>query len=315
MLIRAVLTGILSVLIFTNTQAQPKSSVRYKDILFEKVDRKRNLSYQEQETPGVKKRFHKFDWYESAEDKNRRRPLIIAMHGGGFKLGNKASDSTPFWAREFAKRGYAVASINYRKSKKKPLSRFEDLADGCFEALKDLQLAIDYFKRNHEQYGIDPDQIILAGNSAGGMMALHEVCSSESELAAYLKHANSNSLDTTHNPNRVLAAINMWGSIYDSTWIKNARVPIVSIHGSKDRVVPSNTVAGPFFGTEIIAREAHRAGVPHYVQLYEGAGHELHKHFNPVFGGGPGARRRWRDMTQRIAAYLQEELSLRDASQ
>jgi dipeptidyl aminopeptidase/acylaminoacyl peptidase len=107
----------------------------------------------------------------------------------------------------------------------------------------------------------------------------------------------------------------MWGSIYDSAWIRNARVPIVSIHGNTDRVVPSNTTAGPFFGTEIIAREAHRAGVPHYAHLYEGAGHELHKHFNPVFGGGPGARRRWRDMAQRIASYLQEELTLRDLSQ
>lgn len=315
MRIKVLLTGTLWGLFLTNSQAQSKTNIRYKDVLFEKVDRKRNLSYQQQPVSGIKRKFHKFDWYESGDDKNRLRPLIIAMHGGGFKLGNKSSDSTPFWAREFARRGYAVASINYRKSKKKPLSRFEDLADGCFEALKDLQLAIDYFRLNHQQYGIDPDKIILAGNSAGGMMALHEVCSSESEFAAYLKRPDSSSLDTTHNPNKVLAAINMWGSIYDSTWIRNARVPILSIHGSRDRVVPANNPAGPFFGTEIIEREAHRSGVAYYVHLYEGAGHELHKHFNPLLGGGPGARRRWRDMTQRVAAYLQQELNLRDVSQ
>lgn len=315
MLLRFALACIFTGMALTNSQAQTKKAIRYKDILFEKPERKRNLYYEEQETAGVKKKFHKFDWYSASDDTNRSRPLIIAMHGGGFKLGSKSSDSTPFWAREFAKRGYAVASINYRKSKKKPLSRFEDLAAGCYEALKDLQLAIDYFRKNHQQYGIDPDKIILVGNSAGGMMALHEVCSSEAELAAYLKIPETAGLDTSHNPNKVLAAVNMWGSIYDSAWIRNARVPIVSIHGSSDRVVPANTTAGPFFGTEIIAREAHRAGVPHYAHLYEGAGHELHKHFNPVFGGGPGARRRWRDMTQRIAAYLQEELNLRDPSQ
>ncbi|WP_290792254.1 alpha/beta hydrolase [Flavihumibacter sp. UBA7668] len=307
---RLLLTGILCYAALTHSQAQTKNNHRYKDIQYDKIQRTRNLSYYPQQMEGIKKKHHHFDWYASKEDTVLLRPLIIAMHGGGFKLGNKSSDSTPFWAREFAKRGYAVASINYRKSKKKPLSKFEDLAEGCYDALKDLQLAIDYFKANAAQYRIDPARILLAGNSAGGMMALHEVCTSEAEFASYLKKPDSKQADTTHNPNKILAAINMWGSIYDSSWISSCRVPIISIHGSSDRVVPSNNSAGPFFGTGIIVRQARRSGIPHYAHIYVNSGHELHKHFNPVLGGGFGARKRWRDMSQRICAYLYTQLSL-----
>jgi acetyl esterase/lipase len=304
------LTGLLCCVTLTHSQAQSKFSHRYKDIQYEKIQRTRNLSYYPVEMEGVKKKHHNFDWYTSKEDTMALRPLLIAMHGGGFKLGNKSSDSTPFWAREFAKRGYAVASINYRKSKKKPLSKFEDLAEGCYDALKDLQLAIDYFRTNAAQYRIDPNRIIVAGNSAGGMMALQEVCTSEAEFAAYLKRPDSILQDTSHNPNKLLAAINMWGSIYDSSWISNSRVPIISIHGSNDRVVPSNNSAGPFYGTGIIVRQARRSNIPHFAHIYDGSGHELHKHFNPLFGGGFGARKRWRDMTQRISNYLYTQLSL-----
>lgn len=307
--IRFIVAIILSAVSLPYLQAQTASGNRYKDIQFEKIQRTRNLSYYNQETEGLKKRVHQFDWYYSAADTQSRRPLIIAMHGGGFKLGNKSSDSTPFWAKELAKRGYAVASINYRKSRKKPLSKFEDLSEACFDALKDLQLAIAYFRENAHHYKIDPDRIILAGNSAGGMMALHAVCSSEAEFRAYLKKTSAGA-DTVHNPNRVVAAINMWGSIYDSSWIANCKVPLVSIHGSKDRVVPNNSSTGPFFGTAIIERQALAAGIPHYVRVYQGVGHELHRHFNPVFGGGWGARKRWKDMSQHISNYLYQQLSL-----
>lgn len=297
------LTCTLIVMCLLASQFAPaQTPLRYHDIVFTDVKKEKNLRYADA-VDSLPKRIHRFDWYSSTSDSASRRPLVIALHGGGFKFGNKSSDSTPFWARAMAQHGYAVASINYRKSKKKPLSRFEDLADGCFEALRDLQLAIDFFRLHADSLRIDPNKIILAGNSAGGMMALQEVYASKRQFAEFLHRTELPVYDTTLNPNRIIAAVNFWGTIYDTSWVASTAVPLVTISGSRDRVVPPNQPGGPLFGSTVIARCADQKNLPHLYYLYEGFGHELHRHFNPL-GGGWAPRKRWRDMAHRTCVFL-----------
>lgn len=87
-------------------------------------------------------------------------PVIVAIHGGAFLMGDKASgEITPMLTG--LDRGYAVASINYRLSSeaKAPAQ------------INDVKAAIRYLRANAAKYNIDPDRIAVWGGSAGGNLA------------------------------------------------------------------------------------------------------------------------------------------------
>src|SRR5260370_39954354 len=81
-------------------------------------------------------------------------PLIIWIHGGAWMAGSK--ENPP--GIELLKRGYALASINYRLSQ-----------HAKFPAqLEDCKAAIRWLRANATTYHLDPDRIGVWGASAGG---------------------------------------------------------------------------------------------------------------------------------------------------
>src|ERR1700761_3535569 len=107
------------------------------------------------------------------------------MHGGGFKFGSKEAKGIQLWCKTFARRGYVCAAINYSLSKKYPIFNFDEMKRSCYYAVQDAKSAMVYFKKHYKEYNIDPDKIILAGNSAGGMIALQAAYSSNYELSKF----------------------------------------------------------------------------------------------------------------------------------
>ena len=88
------------------------------------------------------------------------RPMIMYIHGGGFSMCSK--DTHQGVALAYAANGYVVVNINYRLS---PKYRYP-------EALEDVGHAWQWVLKNAEQYGGDPERIIVAGESAGGNLTL-----------------------------------------------------------------------------------------------------------------------------------------------
>lgn len=87
-------------------------------------------------------------------------PLIIWIHGGGWQSGDKMLGQNSFQL-DFARSGYAVASINYRLS-----------GEAIFPAqIHDCKAAIRWLRANATQYNIDPLKIAVWGSSAGGHLA------------------------------------------------------------------------------------------------------------------------------------------------
>lgn len=99
-----------------------------------------------------------------------RQPLIVLIHGGGFRNGVKEKHHN--WATEYATYGYAAACINYRLT---PESlRDESPANfitAATHATEDGMDAIRFLKINAAQYGIDPNRIATIGMSAGGWIS------------------------------------------------------------------------------------------------------------------------------------------------
>ena len=287
------------------SNGQPKSIAKYKDAVYA-IDTTRNLSYYDNPDGSAKSRYYLFDLFEPTGNNSVSRPLIIWMHGGGFKYGNKKTGGIPLWCREFSKRGYVCAAINYRLSKKKPLRKFPDLVEGCMQAAEDLHKAITYFKAHCDQYKIDTTKIIVAGNSAGAIVGLQAVYSSPYEMMKLINKPGYDSFSKTRNPGGICAIVNFWGALFDSNWLKNERVPIVSVHGEKDNIVKFDH-QGPVNGSLSIHRHADSLGIPNSLKSFPAYGHELQRKFNPFFAGKK-TKRRWKEAGDFAADFLYQEL-------
>jgi acetyl esterase/lipase len=89
-----------------------------------------------------------------------RRPALIYAHGGGWVIGSKQYQGLPLIQR-MAARGWVCFNIDYRLS---PRATFPD-------HIIDVKRAIAWVRAHAADYGVDPDFIVIAGNSAGGHLA------------------------------------------------------------------------------------------------------------------------------------------------
>lgn len=87
-------------------------------------------------------------------------PLFVHIHGGGFAFGDKRDDHMDAYLLGI-KRGYAVASIEYRLSGE---AKFPAAPLDCREAIR-------YIKTHAEEFCVDPNRIAVLGGSAGGNLA------------------------------------------------------------------------------------------------------------------------------------------------
>jgi predicted esterase len=274
-----IFTGSL-LLLALSTYPQMNPAIRYKDEFFPSLKVQKDLSYSSGKA-------HRFDWYEPTDDTATARPLIIWMHGGGFKFGSKNMHSIRLWSDFFARRGYVCAAINYQLGKKDLRFKYDDLVRNCENAVGDCREAIAWFKRNAARLRIVTSRIILAGNSAGGMIALQTAYGIE--------------------PGGVAAVINFWGGIFDRGWLQRARVPIVSVHGRNDNIVPYDHKGYPLYGSGAIHPIADSLHIPNRLKTYEGYSHELQKHFNPLIVSRL-TKKRWLEAGQFAADFLYDEL-------
>jgi acetyl esterase/lipase len=87
-------------------------------------------------------------------------PVIVAIHGGGFISGDKRTSEVDA-PMTGLKRGYAVVSINYRLA-----------GEAAFPAaVYDVKAAVRFVKANAEKYGLDANQVVAWGDSAGANLA------------------------------------------------------------------------------------------------------------------------------------------------
>ena len=97
------------------------------------------------------------DVFEPAERSTGR--CVIYIHGGGWASGSKEMDHP--MAMSLAHSGIVTFCVDYRLS-----------GEAMYPAaIDDVKNAIRWIKEHADEYGIDSDEICLAGSSAGGQMA------------------------------------------------------------------------------------------------------------------------------------------------
>jgi acetyl esterase/lipase len=115
----------------------------------------RNVEYNRIE----ERRLHADIIYPVPQKKNESYPVIILIHGGGWRSGDKSMEHP--LAFELARRGYATICIEYRLSMEAKYPA----------ALEDVITAIKWTKLNPHKYPFNTSKVVLQGTSAGAQLA------------------------------------------------------------------------------------------------------------------------------------------------
>jgi predicted esterase len=162
-------------------------------------------------------------------------PVVLFVHGGGFAGGSRDNERIRYFAEAAGVQGITFVSITYRLMMK-------DRGFGCdvpsSEKLKtfanaalDAARATRYLLDNAVRFNIDPENIILAGSSAGAETVIH--------LAYWDEASTFDGKAVLPEGFQYAGVISFAGALIDDQLInqKNA-IPTMLIHGTCDNLVP-----------------------------------------------------------------------------
>lgn len=177
-------------------------------------------------------------------------PVIINIHGGGWKSGEK---ETQGGFNPFFKAGFAVANMEYRLSGQATAPA----------AIEDTRCMLIYLIQNAKKLNINPNKIIIMGGSAGGHLALmggllgndHKFDSNckgvdNIKVAAIIdKYGIMDVWDWTYGPEHKSSSPKLWlgnklkdeafiKSVSPITYVNKNSPPIFIVHGDADPTVP-----------------------------------------------------------------------------
>jgi acetyl esterase/lipase len=208
-------------------------------------------------------------------------PALVCIHGGGWKLGNRADHEKTI--EVLAGHGYVAATVGYRLA---PQAKFPAQIEDC-------KAAVRWLRANAAKYNINPQRIGAFGFSAGGHLAC---LLGTTDKNAGLEGDGGNPAQSS----RVQAVVSFFGptDLTRRTWTKDVEdgilIPFLgaTIETNPDiyrKASPITYVTSDdppflfFHGTEdhlvqlaqskALADKLHAAGVDARVVVMEGEGH------------------------------------------
>jgi acetyl esterase/lipase len=219
-------------------------------------------------------------WNEYSND---RKPTLLYLHGGGWQSGDKISRS--LFLMPYISKGWCVLTADYRLLGKTNLPGI----------IGDARAALNWIYDNAEKYKFDTTKIIVAGESAGGHLALMAgLLNSDTAFgsgrrritrkmkvagiinwfgvadlnlaakgwdAAFLRSSTSNA----SNPDSLLRICS------PVTYIDSASPPVFTIHGDQDKI--ANYEQAP-----LLQEKLNHYGVKNYLFTVKG---KKHGNFDP----------------------------------
>lgn len=203
------------------------------------------------------------------------KPAVLFMFGGGFMEGDRRKGIEK-WVEKMTESGYPIVSIDYRLGLKgaelKGLKFIRSLENAIDMAVVDLFCATSFLLERGGEYGIDANNLVISGCSAGAISVLqgeYEICNGgqlSKLLPADFNYAGvmafSGAVFDNHNPLR----------------FKKEPCPMLLFHGTEDKLVPYKKIA--FFnlcfgGTDSIVKSLKKSGWKYIAYRYADRGHEV----------------------------------------
>lgn len=112
------------------------------------------------------------------ENLGANRPVIIMVHGGGWKHGDKTNAHViTNKTAHFIPNGYVFVSVNYRMLPEADVGK----------QAEDVAASVAYVQQHAAEWGGDPNHIVLMGHSAGGHLAALVTASAARQTMAGMK--------------------------------------------------------------------------------------------------------------------------------
>lgn len=208
----------------------------------------------------------------------KKKPTILFLFGGGFVDGVRNKPHDVVWFNELNRNGFTVISIDYRLGMKgikgaPGLGQVKLIDHAIHLAVEDLFSATKYIIDNEESLGIDANNIVLAGSSAGAISVLqadYELCNRTSYATALpegFKYAGVMSFSG--------AVFSREGKL---SYRKSAPAPTLFLHGTKDKVVTYKQITFfklGFFGSSKLVKRFEKFGYNYNILRFDGNGHEV----------------------------------------
>jgi acetyl esterase/lipase len=177
-------------------------------------------------------------------------PTVLFFHGGGYRVGAR-KESSVLSLMPYLQLGWNAVNVEYRSSG-------VALAPA---AVEDARCAVRWVSQNAKEYNVDPDRIVLTGQSAGGHLSLvagmlteaaglDRMCpaSEPLKIAAIVNwYGPSDYTVLVDDPSRVYAV--SWIAaqpnyrdvavrVSPMTYLRAGVPPTITIHGDADPTVP-----------------------------------------------------------------------------
>ena len=240
----------------------------------------------------------RMDIYQPDGDVATNRPVLMFAFGGSFIGGTRTDATVVQVCKAFAARGYVTCAIDYRiyDGIPIPLPDSNKFAHLVVKAVADVKAAARYLRKtaaNGNPYRINPEIILAGGISAGGIATIHaaylrDVTDAPALIQGFLA-SNGGIHGNTDDPagsammysDSINGVVNYFGGLYRKEMLDAGEVPLVSIHGTADNIVPYYYGYANVGGTNIITingsgRNHPRAdamNVPNRLITVPGGGH------------------------------------------
>ena len=211
------------------------------------VELRENVAYRE----GNEK--WKLDLMLPKDHEDETCPVIIFIHGGGWRNGDKASGVFRDYPLEYASCGYVCASVNYRL-----------IDEGTIlDCIADCKCAVRWLRAHAEELSIDVNHFGAYGNSAGAhLVAMLGLSSAQNELEGDGPNRDYSSAVQAVCCSATPTNFRLWGEEVRSgggraaalfgeentervmelaspvTYVTGSSPPFLMVHGTADTTVP-----------------------------------------------------------------------------
>ena len=245
------------------------------------------------------------DLYKPIGDDQTERPLVVAIHGGGFTSGSRADLQD--LCQGLASMGWAAATISYRlgfygNGILEPPYAYDpaEIHRAAYRAAQDAKAAIRFLKGRHALDSTSTNSVFLIGFSAGAITSLHAAYMDEADekpsscgaigdvqhffnfyprpdLGPVEGELNQNGQDAS-----VMGVVSIFGAIADTAWMAGEVDPaLYTYHQSGDPIVGCGH-AQPYWGVGLGVPDQYpymhgSCSIDGYVQQIESEpGHYMH---------------------------------------
>lgn len=211
------------------------------------------------------------DLYQPKAKAKAPRPVVVIVHGGGFKGGTRLQPDLVKIADGLVAQGVVVACIDYRlvKDEAVPSKRVRPLVDASpkvavytamIAAVDDTLTAVDYLRSKAKTLRLDMNRLGLIGGSAGAITVDH---------VAYVLD------DHGIKGPKVRFVGDLWGGIFipppssidqPAKQLERGEAALFTVHGDADPTVPVK------LDDDLVAR-AKAVGVKNEYHRVPGGGH------------------------------------------